>query len=181
MKTFRRVGDRRVASYDASEFSLRFASDGEEDSVMYLPNLYAEYCQAPKRERAKMLRRTCVALARRLEAPTDFEDVKPDLLPTIRARSFLEVMRLGREIDGPPSDQLPSLPLSEHLVVCLVYDLPTSMQLVNQEQLQEWGVSLYEAAEIAKQNLAERELLKLLFRWELADQPAWRVTVKRRQ
>ena len=55
-----------------------------------------------------------------MELPEEFEDVKPDLLPTVRPRSLVEQMRLKSVMDrGEPAD-MAWLPLTEHLVVCLV-------------------------------------------------------------
>ncbi|HEX7379509.1 MAG TPA: DUF1444 family protein [Pirellulales bacterium] len=157
MATLREIGDRQPATYHEAEFRLTFDSDGEETRTMYLTNLFGEYCRKPKNERNDFLRRACIGLANPNEAPEDFEDAKPDLLPTVRVRSFQEELRLGRQIKGANWVAFPSVPLSEHLEVCLVYDLPTTMHFVDQETLDNWGVSLYEAMEIARQNLAEIE------------------------
>ena len=53
------------------------------------------------------------------------------------------------------------LPLTDHLVACLVYDLPSSMQFVMADQVEKWGVTLYEAMEVALQNLDEREFVMM--------------------
>lgn len=66
-------------------------------------------------------------------------------------------MRLDQELKGGDWKPFAALPLSEHLEVCLVYDLPDTMHFVIQETLEKWGVSAFEALEIAKQNLSEKE------------------------
>jgi len=45
--------------------------------------------------------------------------------------------------------------LGEHFGVALVYDLPGAMRPVPQSNLDAWGITFYEALEIAKENLRE--------------------------
>lgn len=156
-RTMRKVAGWRVAAYDKEEFRPTLSRDGEENTVMNLRNLYAEYCNAPPSNRAALLQRTCIGLAQQVEAPNEFEDAKPDLFPTIRSKASLEVMRLDRKLEGECEDDIPWIPVSEHLAACLVYDLPNTMQFVTEKRLDEWGVSLYEAMEIAKRNLEQIE------------------------
>ena len=133
-----------------------FFRDGKEAGVMSLPNLFGEYCSLPKADRAAWMSRTISALVNQMEIPDDFEDVKPDLFPTIRPKSMLEVMKLDVELQGGKWKGFAAWPLSEHLTVCLVYDLPNSMRFVTQDDLATWGVTLYEAGEAAKHNLEEK-------------------------
>lgn len=154
-KVFVELGDQLVPTYDEAEFQLRF--DGESTRTMNLANLYAEYCRLPKKKRAAFLRNTCVGFINPMETPEDFEDARPDLLPTVRVRSTMEQMRLDRVIHGGEWQAFPSVPLSEHLEICLVYDLPKAMHFVSQENLDKWRISVDEAVEVAKQNLAEMQ------------------------
>ena len=158
MKTLRQIGDPRTATYDKAEFRLTFPEGGEsQGATLNLRNLYIEYCNAPRKDRGALLRRSCIGLARRIEPPEEFEDARHDLLPTIRPKSMIEVLRLEAEIKGSEWKGMAALPLSEHLAVCLVYDMPTTMEFVGEELLDQWGVSLYEASEIARQNLEQKE------------------------
>jgi hypothetical protein len=91
----------------------------------------------------------------RMEMPEEFEDVRPDLRPVVRTRSYLETLRVQSEIEGSPFIPVPYTLVGDHLLACLVYDLPSSMMYVTQEHLETWGVSLYEAMEVALQNLGE--------------------------
>jgi hypothetical protein len=68
-----------------------------------------------------------------------------------------EVMRLDVEIQGSQWLELAAVPVSDHLEACLVYDLPTTIQFVTNEMLDKWGVSLFEAAEVARRNLEQKE------------------------
>jgi hypothetical protein len=151
-RTLAQVGSKRVTAYDKENFRLT-----HDDGFTNLRNFYIEYCKLSGRERGAYLSRCCLLTAQAPEAPLEFEDVRPDLLPTVRSRGMLEDMRLQVEAEGGDWAGLPSTPLSEHLEVCLVYDLAQAMRFVNREMLEEWGVTIYEAMEVAKQNLEQRE------------------------
>ncbi|MEQ8849039.1 DUF1444 family protein [Botrimarina sp.] len=150
IKRIRQSGDNRPLEYDREAFQLR-----GESRQTYLGNLYAEYCRADRGAREAVLR-TFLATwhTAGLEAPADFADVRADLLPSLRARSYavaLQELLAG----GDKQTELPYEVVGEHLAATLVYDLPHAMQTVSAEQLQEWGVSFYEAMEVARHNLAE--------------------------
>lgn len=152
----RRAGDNRIATFDKAENRLIHTKDGEEVGITNLQNLYTEYCNAPRGERKAMLARVCKAILNPMEMPEEFEDVKPDLLPTLRTRFMLEVLRLDTEIAGNAPMALPAVPLTENLVVCLVYDMPSTMKFVTQDNLDTWGVTFDEALDVARANLIER-------------------------
>jgi hypothetical protein len=69
----------------------------------------------------------------------------------------LEQTRLQAQIDGGDASKLeiPEYEIGTHLVASLVYDLPEMMKSINKEQLDKWGVSYYEALEIARENLEQ--------------------------
>ena len=156
-EAIRRAGETRPWTFDETEFRLVYTENGKESRVVNLTNLHIEYCALPPGDHQAWLKRTCVAMVNPMELPEEFEDVKPDLMPSIRPRSLLEQMRLDALIKGSEAPELAHLPFSEHLVICLVYDLPTSMRFVMADQIEKWGTTLYEALEIAIQNLAERD------------------------
>ncbi len=151
-----RMGDPRTCLYDKSAFRLVFSENGEQSAVINLRNMYSEYCNCEQARRKEWLLKTCQGFIHPMEIPDEFEDARHDLLPTVRTRSMLEVLRLDTLLAGGTPTELAWLPLTEHLVICLVYDLPNSMQFVNQEHLDQWGITLYEALEVALQNLTER-------------------------
>jgi hypothetical protein len=88
------------------------------------------------------------------DMPEDFEDVKPDLLPIVRSRSHFELNQLRSLVESGTPISWPYVPLGEHFGVALVYDLPDAMRSIPQANLDAWGLTLYEALEIACQNLA---------------------------
>lgn len=66
-------------------------------------------------------------------------------------------MRLDALVKGAKPPEVAHQPLSDHLVTCLVYDLPASIQFVMQDTFESWNITPYEAMEIALENLAARE------------------------
>ena len=86
--------------------------------------------------------------------PEDFEDVRPDLLPIVRSRSHFELNQLRSVVESGTPISWPYVPLGEHFGVALVYDLPDAMRSIPQANLDAWGLTLYEALEIARENLS---------------------------
>jgi hypothetical protein len=150
----RRAGETRELVYDEERFRLTPA--GENSPLMNLSNLYQEYCAAPDSVRAQVLKVSVRNwFADRRELPEAFEDVRPDLLPSVRSRSYSEFTRLELALEGPAKDNWPLCIVGEHLAVGLVYDLPDSMRHIQQHDLDSWGITYYEALEAARENLAE--------------------------
>lgn len=156
-KAVRRAGETLPCTFDEKEFRLVYREGEKEVRVLQLANLHLEYNKLPRKERDAWLKRTCVAMVNPMTLPDDFEDVKPDLMPSVRPRGLIERMRLDAVVKGETPQEMAHFPLTEHLVVCLVYDLPNSMQFVMQERFESWNVTPYEALEIAIENLATRE------------------------
>jgi hypothetical protein len=78
-------------------------------------------------------------------------------LPALRARGFFELdlkRAKGNQDRTPPPYEV----VAEHLAVALVYDLPTSMRTLSDEDLEAWGITFYEAMEVARQNLADKPI-----------------------
>jgi uncharacterized protein YtpQ (UPF0354 family) len=155
VKTLMDGGVNWQLEYHPDQFRLELSQSGKSPSIINLHNVYKEYCQADRASRATFLQRTRQGLMQRMELPTEFEDAKPDLLPTLRDRFFVEAMRLHSEAAGGDPPEMVTVPVTDECVVALVYDLPNSMRFVGKEALDTWGVSVYEALEVAKQNLTE--------------------------
>ncbi len=153
LKRIRKSGDQRPIEYDADKFQFRRSNS----QVSFLGNIYQEYLRSDRRDREQLVRNfLAMWYTTELPVPGDFDLVKADLLPALRARSFLEIdVPLAGENDN---FQLVYEIIGEHLALSLAYDLPTSMMMVNEDILEKWGVTFYEAMEVAKQNLAEKPL-----------------------
>lgn len=148
------AGETRPVVYDRQRFRLTTgAADGP---VMNLGNMYEEFRSAPREIRPQVVKNTVRNwFIDRRQMPDEFADALPDLLPVVRARSYYEFTQLQLEIDGSPGSGCPYQPLAEHLAVGLVYDMPESMRLIQDDDLEEWDVSLYQALESARLNLEQ--------------------------
>jgi hypothetical protein len=148
----RKAGVTGELVYDAEGFWLR-----QPDRAQFnLANVYADYCRSSKEDRERLLKAYLSAWASTgMPVPDDFEDVTPDIVPILRSRSYFEVDLKHASPDGDPT-RFPYQIIADHLCLSVAYDLPQSTMTVNQEQLDKWGVSLYEALETAKANLRER-------------------------
>lgn len=155
IRQLRRAGDRRPTNFDAEKFTLELFEDGRKIGSMNLRNLYEEFIRAPRSERPAWWSRTLRGLLTKAAVPEDFEDARPDLRPIVRTRSYVESLRLQAEIEGAPPSPIPYVPVGDHLMACLAYDLPSSLVYIHQRQLNDWGITLYEGMEVAQQNLAE--------------------------
>jgi hypothetical protein len=146
-----RAGQNGQLKYDSEQFLIERGGDG----FINLANLYHEYCQAPRQQRDKVLDRFirgCVGTSE-FELPEEFADVHPDLLPVVRSRFYLESVILQSRARGGEAVAVPQQLIGDHLSLSLVYDLPQAMRSIIQDDLDRWGVSFYEAAEAARENL----------------------------
>lgn len=140
-------------TYDAAQFLLQREGTG----FINLANIYLEYCQASRKERAGLLQRFLKGLlgTRHFELPEEFDDVHPDLLPVIRSRFQIESVRLQALARGSDKVNIPQQLIGDHLALSLVYDMPHSMQSIGQSDLEAWNVTFYEAVEAARHNLEQ--------------------------
>lgn len=146
------AGEKSDIDYDRKEFCLR---GGGKAVTHKLRGAYRNYCHADDllaRERllSQEIRDWFAYLPK---TPGDFEDVKPDLLPVIRSRAQLEFHAMRAEVEGNEQYRWPYQVFGEHFGVAIVYDLPRAMRPVQQTALDAWGITFYEALEIAKENL----------------------------
>lgn len=154
MQGVERAGGSRQAVYRPDEFRIELVEDGKSIGRMNLGTAYSEYCLTPKKDRPHRLRmylRILLSLNRGI--PDEFEDAAPDLYLAVRSRGFLETMRLEGLAEGTTEPATAGFELAEFLQVHLVYDWREAMCFVPTQTLDGWGVSLYEAMEVAKQNL----------------------------
>ncbi len=153
-----RAGDPRRAVYDPQDFQLRFFEGEKEVGVASLRNLYDEYCKVPRAVRSHQLKHVVRALlSYHKEMPEEFQDAACDLRPMVRTRSYFDLIRLQQRVEGGEGPNIPCQPIGDHLAASLVYDLPEAMRTISQDSLDEWGVSYYEAMEVARRNLEEME------------------------
>ena len=144
-----------AAKYDPADFSLRTL--GDEPHVYNLHNFYDEQCKLPKAERkTHLLRSVTACLSSQRDLPEDYEDAEPDLRIKLWCRATLEKVRLRQLLEsGDGNLAFPVQEVGEHLFATVVYDYPAAVRSVSTDDLNRWGVSIYEALEVAKHNLAE--------------------------
>jgi hypothetical protein len=156
IRAIRRAGETRGIRYNAAE--SRIAPEEGNDPQLFLANAYLEYRTASKQMRQAILQRWVQFwCSMRHRLPHEFEDVVPDLLPALLSRSYFELNPMRLRLEGRKLPEWHYQILGEHFGIGLVYDLPASMVVVNQKHLDQWGVSFYEAMEVARRNLSELE------------------------
>lgn len=156
----RASGETGPIEYDAAQFRLSKSADAHS----FLSNFYQQYLRLPATEHENLIRNFLATWhTTGFKAPEDFQDAKADLLPALRARSYLEINIPSISPGYQVEHELPHLIIAEHLAVTLVYDLPHSMMSVSDELLTQWGITFYEALEVAKENLQQttREFAQL--------------------
>jgi hypothetical protein len=158
MRGLRETGQTDELRYEPAEFRIIQLRDGKEVGVVNLGNMFQAHLALERRRRAEHLQH-CVRVAMRInrELPTDFDEARPNLRPKLWSRTIMEHLRLKNLYSDAPQGalDLPCQPIGEHLLACLGYDWPDSVQSINQEDLEKWGTSVYEALETAKENLEE--------------------------
>lgn len=148
----RKAGATADIIYEPKPFCL---SLGDKDGPMlFLANAYQEYCSAPESVRPEVLQKWVRGwFMGATKLPEAFDDLHPDLLPVVRARSYFDLARVNKS-EGAV---LPHQVLGEHFGIGLVYDLPQAMRSITQDNLDDWGVSFYEALDAARHNLTQLE------------------------
>jgi hypothetical protein len=151
-RTFRSIDPSRTFEFDAEQFRL-VSTDG---MVINLANLYLEHVEFSWWKRRGHLRRIGTVLETSItELPSDFEVAKARIRPRLSHRQAELLTRLSAESSAPAEYDPIGRPIGEHLILTLVYDLPASVLYLTRGQLEEWGVSEYEAFEVALENLRQ--------------------------
>ncbi|HEV3339200.1 MAG TPA: DUF1444 family protein, partial [Pirellulales bacterium] len=143
--------------YDRQQFQL--CPKGKDGVVVNLANIYAEYCAAPAVHRRQLLA-NCVQTfaASSHELPESFDEVKGKILPSVRARSYFDFMRLSAELElRGVEPKLPLFqPINDHLVCGYVYDSGPAMRFLHHDDLENWGTTIYEIMELAGMNFEQQ-------------------------
>lgn len=153
----RRAGISEPLSYDQANGRI-VIGDAQSGQSIFVVNFYREYLSLPRSARKQHLAdRAKMLAARDVECPDDFETARENLRPKLWVRSALEKMRLRVQLDGGDLTRFnpPEYEVGSHLVASLVYDLPDKMVSINSEQLDKWGITYYEALEVARENLEQ--------------------------
>lgn len=142
--------------YDAESFTLTMR-DGPAPTVLFLDNMYRDYCNAPIRRRREIIQRYVRPFVGQTSAiPDSFEQVKPNLLPRVRDRAFWGINQLAFELQGLEPKPVGRKSFTEHLEIELVYDCPEHIVDIPSENLDHWRISFEEALAIGRENLWKR-------------------------
>lgn len=137
--------------FDTESFSIHHLDKG---SITNLSNFYEEYTRLNTADREGYIQGLARTITTRsTELPADFSVACQNLRPKLWLRFSIEVMQYELGNAGQDPVMPPYVPVGEHLCLVVVYDTETSMQSIPLEQLNDWGISFYEAMEIALQNL----------------------------
>lgn len=140
-------------TYDPDNF--RLLADDSQKMCINLSNIYSEYYEMPFWQRKKSVARFIRSfLDVQNPIPHAFEEVRPRLLPRIRERMYMETIRHMSLIEDNDSYDVTTRIIGEHLSLELVYDRPDTIVTINNEHLNDWGITFDDAIAIANDNLS---------------------------
>jgi hypothetical protein len=140
-----------------SDFSLKLAGG----ATIFLGNIYAHFCSAPRSARQSIISEFVAAAASLPELssiPSSFAAVKPSLMPVIRDAAYYSMVQLTNRKNGmdDPDPEVVLKNLADGLVVGLAYDTERNIASIGRSSFEPWGVTLEEAFKAAKENLWEK-------------------------
>ncbi len=152
MQRLKQAGETRKIEFDAEKFSLRCERSERES---FLHNAFAEYNRADREGRERIVHVFLSAwFTTAMELPRDLDMARADLLVALRDRSYFEIDVPLHTDDNTISQRVIYQEVAGCLAAAPVYDLPTAIRSLDGDDLDRWGISLYEAIEIAMENLA---------------------------
>lgn len=142
--------------FDAPAFRIMTGEGGA--GVVNLVNLYPGYRDCARGQRTAYLAK-CLALFHENEIPAGFEAARANLLPVIRARSYVESVRLGAGAhDAVSVSERFFAAFGTDAVVLLAYDSIDSMSILFDKQVEALGVPFATALDAALANLRDRSV-----------------------
>jgi hypothetical protein len=139
-----------------NDFSLKLPGG----ATIFLGNVYANFCSAPRSARQSILSEFVASAASIPDLPSipsDFATVKPSLMPIIRDAAYFSMIQLlNRKNKNDQGVDVVLKNLAGGLAVGLGFDTKRNITSINRDVFDEWGVSLEEAFKAAKDNLWER-------------------------
>ncbi|MGI9599342.1 MAG: hypothetical protein ACR2QK_24475 [Acidimicrobiales bacterium] len=142
--------------------------------ILGLGNLRAKWNRLSQEDRLPWLESALPAMVSPPTMPARLETTQP-LRPGIRPRSMLESARLtnlNNEINPSGSHNRPLIPFQPFggdLVTVLLWDAPSTMSVVNQAQLEEWGARFNDLLPVAIDNLEDQSNAG----WTAVDKRVW--------
>ena len=149
-----RAGEKRKLVYDPQQSCVTVVDAS--GRRMYLDNIYPEYSSTPPAAQAETMRRFVRSwFDSEKSMPDEYGDASHDLLPAIRSRAYFAAFSLMTRIEGKQASDIPYQILGEDMAISLVYDFRDAMRSIGDGDLKRWSVSLYEALEVARDNLQQ--------------------------
>jgi hypothetical protein len=159
IREMHRAGVTDELTYDRDNHRIIRGKRKNSESIN-LSNFFKEYLSLPRGKRRRhLVERARMFAAKREELPDDFDEARSHLRPKLWTRVGLEKSRLQVEVDGGDGSKMdiPEYEIGSHLIASLAYDFPQQIMSVSREQLEKWGITYYEALEIARENLEQEK------------------------
>lgn len=156
MHRVKQAGESREIRYEKQAYQFSFYDQGELAGVANLGNIFQEYDRLSEKEQEAYLGQvTRAILSHHKSIPEEFEDARPDILPIVRSRAYLEIGNLERRLRGEQPNEVTATMVGDHLLALPIFDLPEAMRTIDATRMNQWGRSLYELMEVALENLDE--------------------------
>lgn len=141
--------------YDAGGFMIHV---GDGNNKIFLDNSYTTYCGANRRQRRELVARFAGVLVPERPMPAAYPAARPNLLPIVRAASYLSLVELALRSKGVDISTVgsPVGNLADGLVTLLAHDTRDAIQQISASTLEHWRVGFDEALAIATDNLREK-------------------------
>jgi hypothetical protein len=148
------LGHKGHLTFDPELFSLR----GDDDQVIHLGNLYAEYLKAGFFERRSLLKRLAKSIIDNPAnpIPDQFEAALPHLLPRVRDLAYYGLVGLQMDLQGVVVPEVPTRAFADEFCFELVFDTSRDIASINKETLARWGKRFDEVFDLARANLRAR-------------------------
>ncbi|WP_198083053.1 hypothetical protein [Variovorax sp. E3] len=139
--------------FDPAQYLIRRTGNG----VIYLNNIYRDYCQAAPSRRSEEIARFVLGVVGSGEQPDDLEAARPRLLPVLRYLAGLDLLWIPNEdLAKPHTPKMIWRPFSPALGVAVAIDSEHSIAQVGRPDLERWGITFDEAFAIAVDNLRHK-------------------------
>ena len=148
----RQAGETRKLAYDPEQHCVMVAEN--QGRRMYVDNIYAEYSSTPPDGQTAVMQRFVRSwFDSEKSIPDDFAAASHDLLPVVRSQAYFSAAALLMQLEDKQFADVPQQPIAEDLAISLVYDFRDAMRVIGSKDLERWNVTLYEALEVARENL----------------------------
>lgn len=122
-----------------------------------LHNFYAEYIALPYKNRDSIFKAILASrIAGETGLPEELSEARSHIMPKIWSRAAIDRLHEQQRRSQAKKPSMPLIPVGEHFYLSVVYDTETAMRSLNVEDLESWGLTTYEALEIARENIEKQ-------------------------